>query len=116
MAKKKDVVPFSNIKVLYADYEVVPLDEKQANLREIFGQFHAKEQVIEYDSSLQNDEIVNTILHEVAHGICHTMGIKFNNNEDEEHFVNTFTAGLVTVFKDNPNFLAWILETLTSGK
>lgn len=110
--KKKELVPFKFIKILYANYEVIPLEERQAQLREIFGQFHSKEQIIEYDSSLKNSEKVNTVLHEVAHGIVHTMGLKFHNDNEEEVFVNSFTAGLVTVFRDNPNFLSWILESL----
>jgi Zn-dependent peptidase ImmA (M78 family) len=114
MAKKKELVPFNQIKILYANYELIPLEERQASLREIMGQFHSREQIIEYDSSLKNSEKVNTILHEIGHGICHTMGMKFKNEDGEEDFVNTYTAGLVTVFKDNPNLLAWVLECLTS--
>lgn len=112
MSKKKDKIPFNKIKVLYSTYDIVPLEERQANLREIFGQFHAKEQVIEYDSTLKNAEKINTIMHEIGHAIFHTMGIKSSNDSDEEVFVNSFTAGLITVFRDNPTLLQWICDNI----
>lgn len=113
MAKKRNDLPFDSVKILYADYDIIGVSDRDAGRREIMGQFFSKEQEIDYDLGLPDTEKVNTIMHEIGHGICHTMGIKFKSADDgEEEFVNTYTAGLITVLRDNPLLTKWLTETL----
>ena len=65
---------------------------------------------IQYNNNLKKDELVNTILHEVIHGIVYMYDIPFKNMKDEESVVRKLANGLHTVFKDNPNFLEWIAQ------
>lgn len=109
MAQKDKTVPFEKVKILYADYILVPVSDRDASKREIQGEFHSKEQEIDYDIGLAPTEKLNTIMHEVGHGVIHTMGISL---KEEEIVINSFTGGLITVFRDNRDLLKWIVSVL----
>lgn len=111
MAKKD--LPFDTIKVLYQVNKLIPVESRDADKREIQGQYHAKEQEIDYDQSLRPDEKANTILHEVLHALVYTMSIKFKDHDQEESVVNSMSNGIITVLKDNPDFLGWLKDVLT---
>ena len=49
---------------------------------------------------------MNTVLHEIMHGIIYQYGLVETLGEKEEVTVNTITNGLTTVFKDNP----WLVD------
>ena len=102
MAKAKNKLPFDKVKIGYADYSLNALTEKDAGRRLIDGECHLKEQEIDYDSSMSEQLIMNTILHEIGHAMVHVFGIKFKDEDYEEHFVNAYSGALVTVLRDNP--------------
>ena len=60
-------------------------------------------QTIGVVNSQANDALQDTFLHEVLHAICHVMGLR--ETEKEENFVRRLVAGLCTVRNHNHAFL-----------
>jgi hypothetical protein len=118
VAKKKAAVqesetdPIHHIKIGYADITLVPLSGKEAAQRCIMGLFDAKHHKIEYDTTLAEKEVVDTLMHEILHAINHMFGIKFAGHEDEEIIVNALAHGITTAMRDNPDFFRWMIDTL----
>ena len=112
MVRKKNYLPFKQVKIGYLEADVNPVKGRDAEKREIFGEFFSKHHEIDYDEDMVDSEIVNTLLHEIGHAIVHVFGIEFTNNEQEEKVIKSLMGGLTTVFKDNKEFLDWLRTTL----
>ena len=70
-------------------------------------------QTIGVANSQANDALQDTFLHEVLHAICHVMGLR--ETEKEENFVRRLVTGLCTVWNHNPAVLkCWITQSLYS--
>ena len=65
----------------------------------------AEPQTIGVVGSQPNDSIQDTFLHEVLHAICHVMGLR--ETEKEENFVRRLATGLCTVWNNNPAAFKW---------
>jgi hypothetical protein len=57
-------------------------------------------------------ESVCTLIHEMIHAIFDHSGFQFKSKEDEEDVTICLGNGLTQIFKDNPDVIAWILNTL----
>ena len=62
-------------------------------------------QTIAVANSQPNDSMQDTFLHEVLHAICHVMGLK--ETEKEENFVRRLATVLCTVWNNNPAVFKW---------
>ena len=62
-------------------------------------------QTIAVANSQPNDSMQDTFLHEVLHAICHVMGLR--ETEKEENFVRRLATGLCTVWNTNPAAFRW---------
>jgi hypothetical protein len=62
-------------------------------------------QTIGIVSSQANDALQDTFLHEVLHAICHGMGLR--ETEKEENFVRRLLTGLCTVRNHNAAVFQW---------
>ena len=62
-------------------------------------------QTLAVSNSQANDSMQDTFLHEVLHAICHVMGLR--ETEKEENFVRRFATGLCTVWNHNPAAFKW---------
>ena len=62
-------------------------------------------QTIGIVGSQPNDSIQDTFLHEVLHAICHVMGLR--ETEKDENFVRRLATGLCTVWNHNPAAFKW---------
>ena len=62
-------------------------------------------QTIGVVGSQPNDSMQDTFLHEVLHAICHVMGLR--ETEKEENFVRRLATGLCTVWNNNPKAFKW---------
>ena len=70
-------------------------------------------QTIGVVNSQAKDALQDTFLHEVLHAICHVMGLR--ETEKEENFVRRLVTGLCTVRNHNPGALkCWITQSLYS--
>ena len=62
-------------------------------------------QTLAVSNSQANDSMQDTFLHEVLHAICHVMGLR--ETEKEENFVRRLATGLCTVWNNNPAAFKW---------
>ena len=60
---------------------------------------------------LDNSEVVDSIIHEVLHGLFAMFDIKMEEQE-EEHVVSALATGLTTVMKDNPDLFYSLQDML----
>ena len=95
------------IKIGYADYDVV--DTKKKNLD---GEFAHRDKELRISPKLKKEEKINTLIHEVLHGIWYQWGLNesVSGKNSEEIAVNALANGLTQVIRDNPMFLDTILE------
>lgn len=103
------------IKIGYADFEIVGLTHDQAALRDpagICGQIHPDKHIIDYDESLNQVALANTLLHECMHGIVDMQGLTFRREEEEENIVNALANGMSALIRDNPDFIKFLVKSL----
>ena len=107
-------LPSDTIKIGYTTYDIQVWDKMTATTNEAYGEFYEKEQVIGIDGNQKGSQLVNTLLHEIMHGIIFQYGLKIDDEKKteakEEHIVNATTNGLSAVFVDNP----WLLPRMQS--
>lgn len=108
MSKKRKTP--KKLKIGYSDFKIVPRSNLWGKRNKAFGDCAPDEAKIQYDSSQNKTELVNTILHETLHGIVYMFDINFKSSRDEERVVRKIANGLQTVFADNPHFLEWIMQ------
>tara|TARA_B100000745_G_scaffold40680_1_gene24838 strand:+ start:54 stop:452 length:399 start_codon:yes stop_codon:yes gene_type:complete len=105
-------LPANTIKIGYTRYDIQVWDKMTATSNEAYGEFYEKEQVIGIDGNQKGGQLVNTLLHEIMHGIIFQYGLKDGlepkGDAKEEQIVNATTNGLSAVFVDNPWLLPWI--------
>lgn len=103
-SKKNKHIP-NSIKIGYTDYEFDFWPDTFASTEQAQGEFFSAAQKIGLkESTIPSRWGVNTLLHEVLHGIVYQYGLEVNS--DEEKIVNTFANGLTTVLVDNP----WLVD------
>lgn len=70
------------------------------------------ENIIYLDIGQDKKSLIDTLIHEILHGIWYTQGIGNIGTGDlgtnEEYLVNSITVNLITVFQDNH----WLLDLL----
>jgi len=98
------------IKIGYLDFKLVPRSKKWSVKHKALGMCVPEDAHIAYYSKQKRSEIVNTILHEMLHGVVYMFDINFRSLRDEERVVRKMANGLHTVLKDNPQFLEWIMQ------
>lgn len=54
--------------------------------------------------------IVNTVVHEITHGINCLFGI--SDNSTEENFTEYHTNGIIAFYVENPGYVAWMVQAL----
>lgn len=113
-SKKPKKAPFNNLKIGYGTFKINHLTDKDASRRLIDGEYHSKEQEIDYDSSMHPEAQLHALLHEAGHGIVDVYGllVKLASDDEEEKFVRAFCGGLLSFFKDNKQFYDWMGEIL----
>lgn len=97
------------IKIGYKDYEIAPMNAHQLGSTGHYASIDHRACSIIYDNSVDDAEIVDSIIHEVLHGIYRQFG-KDITMEEQEYFVGLFSSGLTVVFRDNPELLVLIQE------
>ena len=109
----------TSVKVGYRDIEIewiVP-DFKTDELTDCFGQYKAREGVIQMQRDLCGQEKANTVLHEVMHACCYGAGLNqaempLKEDDKEEIVINQLSNYLMGVFRDNPWFLDYIKNNM----
>jgi|TARA_R110000764_G_scaffold239463_1_gene338959 hypothetical protein len=108
----------TSIKIGYRDIKlewIVP-DFRTDVLTDCYGWYLPREGKIQLQNSLDPQEEVNTLFHEILHAIVYGSGLNQANGplkeEDaEELAVNQITNYCMGVFRDNP----WLLEYIKNN-
>ena len=86
--------------------DFVPLND------EIFGDFSYINGRIRIEKNLKGPLLVDTLLHEIGHGIFAVYQLK-GNKDSEERTVSVMASGYTQVFRDNEWLLPWMKKNLT---
>jgi hypothetical protein len=104
----------TKVKIGYRDYRIESWHPHEASGARRYGETNNISQVIRIDFSNQPCQVAETLLHEIFHAVCAVWGL--GEKDDEERIVSMFGSGLTTVWRDNPDVMAWIDEQLCGGK
>lgn len=104
--------PPKQVKIGYLDVPLNPKTDRWYKKNQCDGWFNTTLPEIAYWRSLPQDELVNTILHEILHGVVYVFDVKFESGRAEEAAVRKIANGLVTLLKDNPALLEWLKKSL----
>ncbi|MDA0778914.1 MAG: hypothetical protein O3C19_07615 [Bacteroidetes bacterium] len=112
----------THVKVGYRDIDIewIAADFKTDELTDAFGQYKAREGVIQMQKSLCGQEESNTLLHEVMHACVYGAGLNqaegpLKEDNAEELVVNQISNYLMGVFRDNPWFLDYIKKNMNEN-
>ena len=128
MAKKSAVRP-RKVKIKDTEYQFVPQEnlhcfikrkprnktQKVTKRQKLYGMIDYNKQVIQLESLQPTKEMVDTIIHEIFHGIIKEYEIPLDGRK-EERFVRDLATGITEVLHDNPKLMAWIKERLETTK
>ena len=92
------------IKIGYKDYVFEAMDACELATSGDYASINHRTGKIKYDTSIDDIENLDSILHEVLHGIYRQFG-KDITAEEEEYCIKIFSFGLMGVFRDNPDLL-----------
>lgn len=106
----KKIEPPEYVKVGYQDFKLIfePFSVDNAGH---YGLTHKVKSYITVTQMGNPVEQVNTLIHECLHAICHTQGIKLDN-DTEEMVVNNMANGLVGLIRENPKLIHYLLDQL----
>jgi len=97
----------ANIKIGYSTYSFDFWPDTFATTEEAQGEFFPTLNKIGLKESSHNSIAgVNTLLHEILHGIVYQWSIEMGDKEEQT--VNTLANGLTTVLVDNPWLISYI--------
>lgn len=86
-----------SVKVGYRTVHFKTVDERVTHA---LGVFNTRDGVIGLTTSQDDQELANTILHEIFHAVWHIYGLP--HSEQEEQVVTTLSNGFSGVLRDNP--------------
>ena len=92
------------VRIGYVDYDIVPNTNKKLD-----GQFIHTDKQITISENLNPADKLNTIIHEILHGIWFHWGLGEQIEKPkkaEEMVVTALANGLTNVIRDNPQFLS----------
>jgi hypothetical protein len=91
----------ASVRILHRDYKIVPFDhaEMVSDRDGSMGQYKKLKGEISYMRMESGSEMVDSILHEILHGLFSHFDVDAAN---EEHIVATLGTGLTSVMRDNP--------------
>lgn len=86
------------VKIMATEYEVVEVDQIDKYER-LLGQINYSEQTIKIDKGISEDLKMETLLHEILHGVLEKLGL--NDINDNEQKVQSIATTLYLVLKEN---------------
>ena len=102
------IKPIMVVKVGAVDIDVfsLPFDG------EAFGDFKYLLMRIRLDEDLKGPVLVDTLIHELNHAVW-AIGNLQTKDEEEERVCSVMASMWTQIFRDNPEFIAWIEKNLT---
>lgn len=112
MTTKNSDLPAS-VKVGWATYRIEKWNPREAVATNRYGETNHLSNTIRVDTSYGTQQAASTLLHEIMHAVC-TLWARADQDE-EERTVKVMQHGLCTVWRDNPEVMAWIGHHLQHG-
>ncbi len=103
----------TRVKVGFRDYRIEPWSAAAARSNGFVGETSNLERTIKVELTHGTREAAATLLHEIMHAINFVFTIK--DEDKEERRICLMESGLATVWRDNPDVLAWIGHNLVHG-
>lgn len=94
------------IRINETDYKVISRS-KEWGYTVAMGQISYHKQLIEVASGQTALELLDTIIHEVMHGIIQEYGVDMDHRK-EEKFVTKISNHLTDVLQKNPKLVEWL--------
>lgn len=96
-------------------YRIEAMDEKTSRRESKIGSCEHNLGLIRIAvGGCTQDQIADTVLHEIIHCVWITMNLK--NEDAEERTVHGIATGMAMVIADNPLVWAWLRDNLAHGK
>ena len=112
-----------HIKIGYRDIEIKisKPDFTKDHLTDCFGQYDTRKGLIEIQEGLSNQKLVNTLLHEINHGIIDISGLNqsgapLEKDDNEEIVVHQMTNYFLAMCRDNPWLLDYVKENINNNE
>lgn len=99
-----------SIRVGFRTFTVEQWDSRKAVAASCYGECDKLNGVIRVDTQFGPEKAANTLLHEVLHA-CWCIGY-LDDEAKEEPVVGTLANQLTQVWRDNPEFVAFMSESL----
>ncbi len=98
-----------SIKIFHTIYALDEMDLSDFASDPKYGSITFSKKLIQYMAS-DDGNMVDTIIHEVLHGIIHHTGLTAELGDLEEKVVYQLAMGLATIMKDNPTLFPALQE------
>lgn len=98
------------VRIGWLTYKITLMNEESQALSQAFGFICHSKQQIRIAENQAPQQMANTLLHEILHGVHFIHGV--SNADDEETFTTLGANGLCQVWQDNPEVFEWIDEAL----
>jgi hypothetical protein len=93
------------------DFEIVTWTSLESNAARRYGECSTQEQKLRICREMSScEKLVDTVLHEVLHAIFWAYSIEDGFNEEQT--VTRISTAFLSLFRDNPELLLWVNETL----
>lgn len=102
------------VKVGYKTYRIVEMSDVESDQHRASGQTMHILGRMTINLGMGTREAAETLLHEIMHAVWSIWKMPHKDIE-EEPAVSSLAAGLATVWRDNPEVLAWIGRNLVRG-
>lgn len=94
-----------SVRVGFFVYTIEAISAELADAKGLYGYADNNTNEIKVSDGLNDQQLLNTVLHEVLHAIHWIHGL--HDDSTEEEFTNLSTNGLCAFFADNPEFVDW---------
>lgn len=71
------------------------------------GMFNSQKSSIVIAKGQDQQELQDTVLHELFHALLHTQGREYGG-EEEELYVRALATGTIGLLRDNPELVSWL--------
>ena len=97
----------------YRDFTIVEWNSREAVSASRYGECDKMQAIIRVDTQWGQVKAANTLLHEVMHAVYDIS--KLQDDDKEERIVAAISSQLTQVWRDNPEFVAFMSECLSSN-